>query len=563
MICCIWFVSWYQSCTELNAAENGVRTSVHELMQSHFGKLPDSYFVFVMNTAITETCAGFFNSDYLAIKSKMPETNIYFVLDEDGGISESTVYRFMTEIFKLEYNKELCTIDNKLFNDLSDAQNHNPYKLSSIIYIANRDLKHAVISKLHSMANLVFSSDLFEIELEKQTKVSTEKYLFSLGGDFVVFGDRLIQKSSIDKTIRILNPQTGEVERILERKNLNFSAGSLFSQVLAKTPVEVEIAKLGDSLLAANNRPDLRFVSIYVDESAKSIYVLCMMDIYGILQEDRTSINGQGITYKIPAGDTTFSTYFALIELDTNLSLQHVYCLNRSENVPMEIKEAIAFWPAFKFIVSDGYFYGHNEPEFSFINSPTDEEKRHLQYWRTTSRFKVNTNQLLFDSLLPVPMAKLISNRVDYYFKRNGIVYNSQEVSPEIFNLHNGEIVGKLMGSGHEDIPEYFNSDFTDTTKHMFNFRVCNQGPILSGSYHGFLYKYQNSTALLEIKDRDFNTVQVVDLQKLAGRENATEKELNAVRLMHNTAIGNDCFYWFVYENNEYFIYKYRFVLNG
>ena len=77
----------------------------HQDMQQYFQKMPHSYFVFVMNTGIMEGCSGTMKNDYRFIKQNLACQNIFFVLNEEGGITEKTLERYMTEIFELEYNK--------------------------------------------------------------------------------------------------------------------------------------------------------------------------------------------------------------------------------------------------------------------------------------------------------------------------------------------------------------------------------------------------------------------------------------------------------------------------
>ncbi len=511
--------------------------------------LPPSFFVFTVNTCLSSNSnSPAIIQNYNVIKRKLPEKKILMVLNSACGVNKDNLSDYLQNDFRIDLERDTLLhviINDSLYQELSEG-----LFISKLLYFNNGELLYDYDTKWHFADEKVLPTTLVSISFDEKIPLLTGDFRNSMNNDFYELSyPYILQVSDVNNRVDKIDIRSGKMTDILDLSGYN--ATELYFKLISHDSNSYEYANKFKSILDSIKRLTLPIVLGF--QSGDSIFLSGGIQVFTKVKERLKYKDVYGNKFFIEPGELFAYNYSIIYHCDSNLRINGIYYVDDS-TYPGKAVEMYLTGSDFASYAEDSFLYLFNTPEYMF------KSKWYLKYKNhALSAFVKRGDQYAFKEFLNVPYPRNFKKASDFslfykIFPYRNRLYFHYDLWPQIYNVKTGELVAKLTGDGSKTIKSRFPKHMTDTGYPEVPFYIYASGKILK-DYYAFIYLFNNSKILLEIFDKNWNSLQVIDISNLEGME-----KVNGIKYdSSNLVMYKDGFAHLQYDGMKFYLYKYKF----
>lgn len=458
-----------------------------------------TYFAIIAQTDLSvNTGSSAIINAYNDMRKVAKVTPIYFVLNNNGGITPNDLDWYLKNVFRLPVDKDpnLYIIENKkLFEAL-----HYGGATSKMMYFHNTMLAYKEGAKYKFVTEVNLPHHEYRLTEAKTVKLLNDTVRLSYLDYFMPMSeDQVLFLTDVQNMVVVFDLQTG---RIKHRYKPRKSGVDYFCDLLAKTPAECDTARKHNNFLEYLNRKNYYIFNMSFDDDhvylSAGIQVMLRTKKQLVFDENA---GGKG-KYTVDSGRFIGYGFNVMAVLDKELQLQKHYL------IPDEI-------------LPDEDDYLCTECMFTF----TDTDKLvssispHKSGGALLAELGIQDKELKLNKFLPPASNKHFiktqdNNVFNYACNFNGSLHMITDVGNEIYSINNEEPVTTLQGDGTKLIKEKVPKYYEESEELLLNYMPVGMSTDNHRLY--ILYK-RKDYYLLEIKDKSYKTVDVINLANIKG----------------------------------------------
>ena len=494
-----------------------------------------TYFAIAAQTdvSVNTNSSGVINA-YNDMRGMSATTPIYFILNNNGGITGKDMDWYLQNVFKLPIHDDpnLHVIENeKLYGLL-----HFGGPPAKTYYIYNTLLAYRESGKYSLIGDAVLPTHRYGLVEHKSVKLLSDTIRLSYMDYFKVMSENeLLFLTDIQNRVAIFDLNTGEISKLYSPEK---SGVDYYCEFVAKTQAECDTAKKHNDFLTQLNRKNYYVFNMEFDD--EHVYLSAGIQVMVRLKEKLVFNDDEGDKeqYVVDTGRLFGYGFNILAVLDRGLQLQQHYII--PEDVMPDEDDILSTESAFMFT---------DENRLISCLLPEKRDQPLL------AELEIKDKQLSFKKYLPPVIHKKMAKRMDYNMFNNFCHFNGRhlmitDVDNGIYDLQYAEPVSVLVGDGTPLAKEHFPKYYEESEEIRMNFQPAALSTDDKRLY--ILYKYKDSY-LLEIKNKKYQTVDVINIAGIKGLEQIPEVgSCENITLYKNKLyikyIQNDSYYMTVYD---------------
>ncbi|OFY63601.1 MAG: hypothetical protein A3H98_06410 [Bacteroidetes bacterium RIFCSPLOWO2_02_FULL_36_8] len=526
--------------------ELGNDSLITKIMLNYFPDINDSYYVFLVNVRSgTNTNAHVIYTAYKRIKENSPCNSVYFVLN-DEGISEKNISLFFGDVLKISFDDIIKK--NTRINDSLYVAMGGEGPLSKLLYVKNNRLYFSEILKYSDPDKLLFPCDFLEVTFKEKVKLDQTTTLHTkLNMFYYVNSNYLLQIADATNRVGLLNVNTGKLDFIMNKTKLN--AIDLYKEYVSKDPKKIKYANDHAGWVNEYNRFDVPIYTASVQKN--NIYIYFGIQVLERVEKNEVLKFSTNDSMVIKVGEPIANNYAFIATLDSHLNIQKI---NYIYDIDRKLQPGVN--PTFEFFLfKDDTVLTCNEFEdTSGFNQTIYSKFRNKGV--VVMKLDALKKNIIYAGMKPVPSVDdylekgnfFLSGVLFEFFDESFVHYHS---SPKIYNLNSGKVVTSLSGTEDTEEKKWLNTFPVgyDSLHTHFNWEYFSSNEINNGKYYGFIFG-NGGKKYLEIFGKDFNKLQLIPIDSFL--PNGTVKII----------MGEDGFFVFVYENHDYYLYKFTLSIS-
>lgn len=475
-------------------------------------------------------------NDMRSVSATMP---VYFVLNNNGGVPPKDIDWYLKNIFRLKTDTDtnLYIIQNKALYDVL----HYGGPVSKMYYIYNSMLAYKENAKYHFITDVQLPKHKYRLEESKIIKLLSDTIRLSYLDYFKVMSEnKMLFLTDIQNKILVFDLQTGKISKQYE---LDKSGVDYYCDLIAETQAECDTARKHNAFLEGLNRKNYYIFNMACDDN--HVYLSVGIQVIVRLKKSFSvkSDEGKKEDQTNDAGELFGYGYNMMAVLDKDLKPIRHYYMPEDESPAEDVSEAmdVILIPKNDTTVISALYY--------------DKLKKDKPLF---AQYRLSNKKVTFDKYLPPLTGKHFvkvedANIFDFYCRFNGSIHVITDNDKHIYNINKADAVSELTGDGTSLIKERLPKYFEETEEIRLNYIPASMSATEQNLF--VVYKYKDRW-LLEIKDKTYKTVDVINLSFINGVDQVPDNGSGEnIELYKNKLyikyISGDSYYMSVYDINK------------
>lgn len=471
--------------------------------------------------------------------------DILFVFDNRGGIAEKQIDEYFRKVFlwnDWQIKQIKYVIDNEIFHIINNGSD-----LIQQMFFFNGKEQYNKFVKHHTINQKDIQHNTFSIVKQNPIKITKLPTILQTKDKIISINDSAtLLNSDIEDRLLKVSLNTGEV---LQSFSLaEYDNADLFCRYIANgDTAKCDFAKKYNRKLKDTNRKTIDILATV--QYGDYLYCSVSLEVYQENKEKYEYINDEGEKISIPIGKETLTPYLILLKLDNNFKILDIKKIDEEGYLNVTKDETyFMFDLGFRFISPD-----------TLIAQNTIFSKQRLV--SQFSLFSMEKNELKWLTFLPNKIKektvdkKAYNNIASFYTTFNGKTYFSYDCEGESYCIEDNKVASKLSGDG---IPQFKKEKYMEyaavTVKGIKeNYDIHAVATIQNGEYLAYIYDYQKRVMLLEIKDKQLNTIDIIRIDT-----DPTIRQYFDDAVLNNMTIINDTIYFITTDGKDYYFNRYK-----
>lgn len=471
--------------------------------------------------------------------------DILFVFDNRGGIAEKQIDEYFRKVFlwnDWQIKQIKYVIDNDLFRIISNGS-----ELMRQLFIFNGKIQYNQVVKHHTINQKDIQHNTFSIVKQNPIKITKLPTILQTRDGIIPIKDSIaLLNCDIEDRLLKVNLNTGEV---LQSFSLaEYDNADLFCRYLANgDTAKCNFAKKYNSKLKATNR---KSVDIYnLVKYGDYLYCSVSLEVYQENEEKYEYINDEGEKKSIPVGKEMVTAYLLMATLDSNLKVIDIRRIDDTSYLSKLKKECYFMFDLGFSLISPDSLIVYN----TILSNPKPSPQFSL--------FLMKKGEVKWQSFLPNRVNKNIMDKIDFdinasfYKTFNGKTYFSYNCEGNAYCIEDNKIAFILSGDGIQPFKKEKYQDFVEVKikEVKENYDIHAVATIQNEEYLAYIYDYQKRVMLLEIKDKQLNTIDIIRIDT-----DPTIRQYFDDAVLNNMTIINDTIYFITTDGADYYFNRYK-----